>query len=77
MADSSRALQLRSIKTGTHLFQPVYMRKGSVSWDDPALLVMTDFMRITPITIEPTETIKFANNKMIICGVRLLPMLKD
>ena len=72
MANSSHALQDRRIKTGTHLFQPGYMRKGSVGWDDPALLVMTDFMRITPLTIEPTKTIKFANNKMIFCGVRLL-----
>jgi len=40
--------------------------------DDPALSVMTDFTRITPITIEPIMTIDYALQKMKKQGVRML-----
>lgn len=43
-----------------------------VSENDPAVNVMTDFLRITPITIEPIVSIDVALNKMKTVGVRLL-----
>jgi signal-transduction protein with cAMP-binding, CBS, and nucleotidyltransferase domain len=47
-------------------------RPTDVSFDDPALEVMTDLNEITPFSIEPTASIDATNEKMIACGVRLL-----
>ena len=48
------------------------MKESSVRFEDPAIIVMTDFKRILPIQIDATVTLDYANEKMIVCGVRLL-----
>ena len=40
--------------------------------EDSAVVVMTDLNKIKAFTVEATETIDFANSKMIASGVRLL-----
>ncbi|MGB5472297.1 MAG: CBS domain-containing protein [Gammaproteobacteria bacterium] len=40
--------------------------------NDPAISVMTDFLKVTPLTIEPTMNIDAALGKMKAAGIRLL-----
>ena len=72
MGTSYQALLSNKVFKESFLFQPVHMQESSVSLDDPAILVMTDFNRLSPITIESSATIDSANQKMINSGVRLL-----
>lgn len=51
---------------------PEYNPLGRVSWSDSAILVMTDFSRMTPFSVEPHETLDAAHERMRACGVRLL-----
>lgn len=52
--------------------RPDHTTYGQVNMDDPALEVMTDFKRITAITISPRESIETANQRMIQKGIRTL-----
>jgi signal-transduction protein with cAMP-binding, CBS, and nucleotidyltransferase domain len=72
MGTSYQALLSNKIFKESILFQPLHMQESSVSLEDPAIVVMTDFNRMTPITIESSATIDSANIKMINSGVRLL-----
>lgn len=67
-----QTLAYDNLSRNTVLTRPVQMRPGSVSMDDPALLVMTDLRRTLPFVIEPLASIDEANKKMLACGVRLL-----
>ena len=40
--------------------------------NDPAISVMTDFLKVTPLTIEPGMNIDAAHDKMRSAGIRLL-----
>lgn len=54
---------------------PCYTPSGWASLahiDDPAISVMTDFKKVTPVTIEPHLKIDAALKKMKVAGVRLL-----
>lgn len=70
-------LQHKFINKSTYLYQPSHMLEGEVELSDPALFVFTDFQRITPLTIEASATLEIANQKMILCGVRLLFVCDD
>ena len=72
MGSSYQALQSEKIFKESILSQPTHLLASSVSLDDPAIVVMTDFNRITPISIESSATIHAANERMISLGVRLL-----
>lgn len=72
MGISYQALQSKKIFKESILPQPIHLQESSVSYDDPAIVVMTDFNRTVPITIESGATIDVANEKMINSGVRLL-----
>ena len=72
MGNSYQALQSKKIFKESILSQPASMQKSSVTLEDPAIVVMTDFTRIAPITIESSASIDVANEKMINSGVRLL-----
>ena len=48
-----------------------------VSANDPAERVMTDFLEVVPVTIEPGINIDIAVNKMRTAGVRLLLVTDD
>lgn len=72
-----RTLLHHTIDTGTLLNRRSTNRPTNVTLDDPAMLVMTDFNELTPITIEPDASINATNDKMITCGVRLLFVSKN
>lgn len=77
MANKYNALNLAPLKKSANLYQPVHMMEGAVELSDPAKYVFTDFQRVTPLTIEASATIERANEKMIMCGVRLLFVCDD
>lgn len=77
MSDKYKSLSLNPLKKSAALFQPTHMLEGEVKLSDPAHYVFTDFKRITPLTIEASATIETANEKMILCGVRLLFVCDD
>jgi len=72
MGISYQALQSSRIFKESILTQPAHLQESSVTLEDPAIVVMTDFRRTIPLTIEATATIDSANEKMITAGVRLL-----
>ena len=72
MTNNYRALYSKKINKVSGIYETAHMKESSVKVDDPAIIVMTDFKRITAIQIESTASIENANAKMIICGVRLL-----
>lgn len=67
-----QTLKFKSLKRETKLYQPFSMRTASIDFDEPAIMVMTDFKHTMPFSIEPTVAIEVANEKMKNCGVRLL-----
>ena len=72
MSSIYHALSFNKINKNTGLFETTHMKSSSVTTEEPAIIVMTDFKRIVPFNIEVTATIEDANDKMILCGVRLL-----
>ncbi len=52
--------------------RPDHTTTSKVDMDDPALEVMTDFKKVTAITISPWESIETANQRMIQRGIRTL-----
>ena len=52
--------------------RPDHTTFSQVEMDDPALEVMTDFKKVTAITISPRESIETANQRMIQKGIRSL-----
>lgn len=77
MRNNYHSLTFEKITKTYGLVETVHMKEASVSDTDPAIVVMTDFKRISPFTIEATTTINSANSKMILCGVRLLFVTDD
>ena len=67
-----KALPYFAIAADAKINRRTFNRPTNVSFQDSALLVMTDFNEITPFSIEATASIDAANDKMIACGVRLL-----
>lgn len=72
MTNIYRPLTFNNLNKNTGLYETAHMKEGSVNLSDPAIIVMTDFKRISPVHIESTATIENANKKMMLCGVRLL-----
>ncbi|HKJ21902.1 MAG TPA: CBS domain-containing protein [Gammaproteobacteria bacterium] len=59
------------------LTRPYQAPQLKVTADSPAIEVMTDLYRITPVTVGPDITIEHANSKMIDHRVRLLFVTDD
>jgi CBS domain containing-hemolysin-like protein len=57
---------------GIGFAQPTQVLPERVGTGDPALMVMTDFERISAVLIRPNDSIDEANLRMIQRGVRLL-----
>jgi len=72
MNDLFTTLPYSTIAPNTVLKRPAQARRINVALDDPAILLMTDFERVSPITVSPTLPIHTANDRMIDYGVRLL-----
>lgn len=71
MAHQITMLPLIEVKSGIAYYAPDPLL-AFVSENDPAEAVMTDFKKVTPITIEPVVGIDVALSKMKSLGVRLL-----
>ncbi|HJW23338.1 MAG TPA: CBS domain-containing protein [Rhodocyclaceae bacterium] len=65
-----RPLSLRPVKTGTTCRQPCAY--DAVQPGTPAIEVMTDFQRVSPVTIRCDATLVHANNAMLSRSVRFL-----
>lgn len=77
MTNPFQSLTFNKISKTSGLCTTTHMKESSVSKTDPAIIVMTDFKRIMPFTIEATASIDDANSKMKLCGVRLLFVADD
>jgi len=77
MANQYKNLSYNTLVRGTKIDGHMQNRLTSVSMDDPASVVMTDFSHIAPFSIELTASIDDTNAKMIACGVRLLFVLEN
>jgi len=56
---------------------PTNQQLTLVQIDSPAIMVMTDFSLVTPVTVTPQTPIDFALGKMKTAGVRLLFVVND
>lgn len=65
-------LKVHPLEMGVTFQRPGKKKLLTVTVKDPALDVMTDFQKVTAITIAPEESIDTANSKMIREGIRLL-----
>jgi CBS domain-containing protein len=65
-------LQHRLLAPGTSILFGHGTESVSITLDDKAAMVYTDFSYTRPFTIGPTATISQINDRMIACGVRLL-----
>ncbi|MDH5546453.1 MAG: CBS domain-containing protein [Gammaproteobacteria bacterium] len=72
MPNHFKAINNNILSNSASLYRPTHMIPNSVMLDDPGLAVMTDLEQISAFTINPAATIEQANEKMMICGVRLL-----
>ncbi len=69
---SYRALPVTLIETDVTCRKPRQEFRERVSLDDPALEVMTDFSKVTAISINPCATLQQARERMRSSGVHLL-----
>lgn len=58
-------------------FLPTTQQLTLVQLDSPAMMVMTDFATVTPVTVTPQTPIDVALGKMKTAGVRLLFVIND
>ena len=65
-------IEFHNLKRGTGLYPSLAMRENSVEYDEPAIMVMTDFKHITPFSVSSDTDLEAALEKMKACGVRLL-----
>jgi CBS-domain-containing membrane protein len=72
-----RVLPAAPLQKGATYMKPHQQVAESISLDQPALSVMTDFALVTAQTILPLESIEAARTKMIHHGVRLLLVADD
>lgn len=76
MANEIRTIPLVSIQSGVTLASPTRVTPN-ISENDPAVVVMTDFTDIVPVTINANAALHEALDKMKANGVRLLLVTDD
>ena len=69
---SYRALPVTMVETDVTYHKPHQRFKERVTLDDPAIEVMTDFTKVTAISINPCANLEQANERMISSGVHML-----
>ncbi len=69
---SYRPLAVTMIDSDVTCRQPRQTFKERVTLDDPAIEVMTDFTKVTAISINPCATLEQARERMLSSGVHLL-----
>ncbi|NTV94031.1 MAG: CBS domain-containing protein [Thiobacillus sp.] len=77
MSQNFRVLPMAPMQKGASYTKPRQQVVESVTMDQPALSVMTDFAVVTAQTIPPLESIEHARAKMIHHGVRMLLVADD
>jgi len=77
MSHAYRTLSVAPLQKGATYMNPRQQVTESVTLDQPALSVMTDFSVVTAQTILPLESIEAARAKMIHHGVRMLLVADD
>jgi CBS-domain-containing membrane protein len=77
MSKSYSAIPSAPVQKGATFQKPTQELANSVSLDDPALMVMTDFREVTAHTTHPLENIESARLKMINRAVRLLLVVDE
>jgi hypothetical protein len=70
--NSFHALPSTHLSRYAKMREPAYLQARSLTLEDPGVAAMTDFAAIRAYAIEPTATLRAANDKMIACGIRLL-----
>lgn len=77
MSPAYRVLPVAPLQKGASYVNPRQSVTESVTMDQSALAVMTDFSVVTAQTILPLESIETARTKMIHHGVRMLLVADD
>ena len=70
-----KPLQLSALKKGTTYRRPY--EYATVAFDTPVINVMTDFQRVTPVTVKTSATLTQATTLMVSRGVRLLLVVDE
>jgi CBS domain-containing protein len=71
------ALSIRELGSGAGFRRPEQSEAARVTPESPAMLVMTDFTRVSPAAIRPQAPLSGANQFMITRGVRLLLVVDE
>ena len=69
---SYRALPVTMVQTDVTYHKPRQQFKERVTLDDPAVEVMTDFRKVTAISINPCANLEQARERMVSSNVRML-----
>ena len=69
---SYRALPITMVETDVSYHKPRQQLKERVTLEDPAIEVMTDFTKVTAISINPCANLEQARERMISSGVHML-----
>lgn len=69
---SYRTLPVTMIDTDVTYHKPHQVFKSRVSLEDPAIEVMTDFTKVTAISVNPCANLEQARERMISSGVQML-----
>ena len=77
MIKEYEALKSAPLKTGANFVRPVQTLPERVKLSSPASEVMTDFSKVSVISVRAKTSMDKANAKMIRYGVRLLLVLDD
>ncbi|WP_456372476.1 CBS domain-containing protein [Thiolapillus sp.] len=69
---SYKPIPVTMIDTDVSYHKPRQVFRDRVSLDDPALEVMTDFTKVTAISINPCANLEQARERMVSSGVQML-----
>jgi len=69
---SYKPIPVTMIDTDVSYYKPAQIFRESVTLDDPALEVMTDFTKVTAISINPCANLEQARERMVSSGVQML-----
>jgi CBS-domain-containing membrane protein len=72
MSENYTALPYHNLSSGTTYQRPPQRLPERVTADSPATDVMTDFSKVSAITMGPCATLEAAEQRMIASGVRML-----
>jgi CBS domain-containing protein len=70
-------LKSYSLKTESSYARPVQVLPERIKLDDPAIVALTDFNKVSLVIARPTLLLEVANSKMIRYGVRSLIVLNS